>query len=165
MQHKVTISGLVLDPDSNTPILILKSEEDDQVIPIWIGLLEATAIATSLKSIHFDRPMTHDLFLNFVRLTGAAVTSVEVCDILDSTFYARINFSSSETSFSLDARPSDAIAIALRADAPIFVDEMVFLKSNRKDEPVRAADDSEEGQKWAEYLKNLSSDDFGKYKV
>jgi hypothetical protein len=165
MQHKVTISGLVLDPDSNTPILILKSEEDDQVIPIWIGILEATAIATSLKSIHFDRPMTHDLFLNFVRLTGAAVTSVEVCDILDSTFYARINFSSSETSFSLDARPSDAIAIALRADAPIFVDEMVFLKSNRKDEPVRAADDSEEGQKWAEYLKNLSSDDFGKYKV
>jgi hypothetical protein len=165
MQHKVTISGLVLDPDSNTPILILKSEENDQVIPIWIGILEATAIATSLKSIHFDRPMTHDLFLNFVRLTGAAVTSVEVCDILDSTFYARINFSSSETSFSLDARPSDAIAIALRADAPIFVDEMVFLKSNRKDEPVRAADDSEEGQKWAEYLKNLSSDDFGKYKV
>ena len=165
MQHKVTISGLVLDPDSNTPILILKSEEDDQVIPIWIGLLEATAIATSLKSIHFDRPMTHDLFLNFVRLTGAAVTSVEVCDILDSTFYARINFSSSETSFSLDARPSDAIAIALRADAPIFVDEMVFLKSNRKDEPVRAADDSEEGKKWTEYLKNLSSDDFGKYKV
>jgi bifunctional DNase/RNase len=163
--HKVTVSGLILDPDSNTPILILKSDENDQVIPIWIGLLEATAIATSLKNIRFDRPMTHDLFLNFVGLAGTAVNSVEVCDIRDSTFYAKINFSSSEALFSLDARPSDAIAIALRADAPIFVDEMVFLKSGKNDEPVHAADDSEEGQKWSEYLKNLSSDDFGKYKV
>jgi len=161
----VTVSGLILDPDSNTPILILKSEETDQVIPIWIGLLEATAIATSLKSIRFDRPMTHDLFLNFVELTGLVVTRVEVCDIHDGTFYAKINFSSGETSFSLDARPSDAIAIALRANAPIFVDEMVFLKSCKSDEPVCAADESEEGRKWAEYLKNLSSDDFGKYKV
>jgi len=165
MQYKVTVSGLILDPDSNTPILMLKSEENDRVIPIWIGLLEATAIATSLKSIRFDRPMTHDLFLNYVELTGAVITSVEVCDIQDGTFYARLNFSSSEASFSLDARPSDAIAIALRADAPIFVDEKVFLKSGKNDEPVHAADDSEEGKKWAEYLNNLSSDDFGKYKV
>ena len=165
MQYKVTVSGLILDPDSNTPILILKSEENDQVIPIWIGLLEATAIATSLKNIRFDRPMTHDLFLNFVELTGVAITRVEVCDIQDSTFYAKIHFSSSDAMFSLDARPSDATAIALRADAPIFVDEMVFLKSNKNNEPVYAADDSEEGQKWADYLKNLSSDDFGKYKV
>ena len=165
MQHKVTVSGLILDPDSNTPILILKSEENDQVIPIWIGLLEATAIATSLKNIHFDRPMTHDLFLNFIELTGVSVTSVEVCDIQNSTFYAKIHLSSSGKSFSLDARPSDAVAIALRADAPIFVDEIVFLKSNQNDESVHAADDSEEGRKWAEYLKNLSSDDFGKYKV
>jgi len=161
----VTVSGLILDPDSNTPILILKSDEYDQMIPIWIGLLEATAIATSLKNIRFDRPMTHDLFLNFVGLAGATVTSIEVCDIRDGTFYAKINFSSSEASFSLDARPSDAIAIALRANAPIFVDEMVFLKSNKNNEPVYAADDSEEGQRWADYLKNLSSDDFGKYKV
>jgi uncharacterized protein len=165
VQYKVTVSGLILDPDSNTPILILKSEEKDQVIPIWIGLLEATAIATSLKNIRFDRPMTHDLFLNFAELTGVAVTRVEVCDIQDSTFYARIHFSASEALFSLDARPSDAIAIALRADVPIFVDEAVFQKSSNYDEPVHAADDSEEGRKWAEYLKNLSSDDFGKYKV
>jgi uncharacterized protein len=165
VQYQVTVSGLILDPESNTPILILKSKEYDQVIPIWIGLLEATAIATSLKSIHFDRPMTHDLLLNYVELTGVAITRVEVCDIQESTFYARIHFSSSEASFSLDARPSDAIAIALRADAPIFVDEKVFLKSNKNDEPVHVADDSEEGQKWSEYLKNLSTEDFGKYKV
>jgi bifunctional DNase/RNase len=165
VQHKVTISGLIVDPDSNTPILILKSEENDQLIPIWIGLLEATAIATSLKGIHFDRPMTHDLFLNFITLTGVTITSVEVCDIKDGTFYARINFSSMEKSFSLDSRPSDAIAIAIRAGVPIFVDETVIMKSNRNDEPVSAADNSEEGRKWSEYLKNLSSEDFGKYKV
>jgi uncharacterized protein len=165
VQHKVIVSGLILDPDSNTPIMILKSEENNQVIPIWIGLLEATAIAALLKGIRFDRPMTHDLFLNFVELTGVTITSVEVCDILDSTFYARINFYSSGALFSLDARPSDAIAIALRANAPIFVDEKVFLKSSNKDEPVHAADNSEEGQKWSEYLNNLSSNDFGKYKV
>jgi bifunctional DNase/RNase len=165
MQHKVIVSGLILDPDSSTPILILKSEENGRVIPIWIGLLEATAIATSLQGIRFDRPMTHDLFLNFAELTGVAITSVEVCDILDNTFYARINFFSSGASFSLDARPSDAIAIALRANAPIFVDEKLFLKSSNKDEPVHAEDNSEEGQKWSEYLNNLSSNDFGKYKV
>jgi len=106
------------------------------------------------------------LFLNFVELTGLSVTRVEVCDIQDKHFLRqRYTFSSSETSFSLDSRPSDAIAIAIRADAPIFVDEKVFLKSNKIDEPAHASDDSEEGQKWAEYLKNLSSEDFGKYKV
>ena len=165
MHHKMSVSSLIVDPDSNTPILILKSDENDQLLPIWIGLMEATAIATSLKGIRFDRPMTHDLFLNFVELTGVTITSVEVCDIQNSTFYAKINFSSSEASFSLDSRPSDAIAMALRANAPIFVDEAVILKSNRNDEPALAADDSEEGRKWAEYLQNLSSTDFGKYKV
>lgn len=154
-----------MDPDSNSPILILKSEETEQLIPIWIGLLEATAIATSLKGVQFERPMTHDLFLNFAAMTGVAVTSIEVCDIKNGTFYARINFSSMNTTFSLDSRPSDAIAIALRADAPIFVDETVIRKSTANDEPGVAADNSEEGQKWAEYLKNLSTDDFGKYKV
>ena len=157
MQYKVTVSGLILDPDSNTPILILKSEEDDQVIPIWIGLLEATAIATSLKSIHFDRPMTHDLFLNYVQLTGAVVSSVEVCDIKDSTFYAKINFSSSEASFSLDSRPSDAIAIALAVDAPIFVSEHVIEKA-------QTIDLEKDGDQLKEWLENLNPEDF-KYKA
>jgi uncharacterized protein len=165
VQHKVTVSGLILDPDSNTPILLLKSEDNDQVIPIWIGLLEATAIATSLKSLSFDRPMTHDLFLNYVELTGGKLTSVEVCDLKGGTFYAKINFTAPGAAFSMDARPSDAIAIALRASVPIFVDEIVFHKSNRSAEAPPAVDESEEGEKWAEYLRNLSSDDFGKYKI
>ena len=165
MLHKAVVSGLILDAESNTPILLLKSENNDQVLPIWIGILEATAIATSLKGVHFDRPMTHDLFLNLLKQAGLMVTRVEVCDIEESTFYAKIHFASPESSFSLDARPSDAVAIALRTDAPIYIDEIVFLKSRKKEEPVYMEDDSEEGKKWAEYLKNLTSDEFGKYKI
>lgn len=165
MQHKAIVSGLILDPDSNTPILLLKAEDSGQVVPIWIGLLEATAIATSMKNMSFDRPMTHDLFVNFARLAGISVSCIEVCDIKDNTFYARIHFVSPESSFSMDSRPSDAIAIALRTDAPIFVDEIVLRKSQKSDGPVDVADDSEEGKKWADYLDNLSSEDFGKYKV
>jgi uncharacterized protein len=165
VQHKVTVSGLILDPDSNTPILMLKSDENDEVVPIWIGLLEATAIATTLRNVHFDRPMTHDLFLNYVEMSGTAVISIDIYDIKDSTFYARIHFASPDETFSMDARPSDAVAIALRADAPIFVDEIVFLKSRKLEDSVHSVDKSEEGEKWTEYLKNLSPDDFGKYKI
>jgi bifunctional DNase/RNase len=165
VQHKVTISGLILDPDSNTPIMLLKSDEDGRIMPVWIGVLEAAAIAMSLKNMRFDRPMTHDLFLNFAALAGVTITSVEVCDLQENTFYAKIHCASLERLFSMDARPSDAIAIALRADVPIFVDEIVYQKSAKDTESVRAEDDSDEGKKWAEYLKNLSPDDFGKYKV
>ena len=165
MQHKVTISGLILDPDSNTPIVLLKSEDDGRMMPIWIGMLEAAAIATSLKSMRFDRPMTHDLFLNFAAMTGVTIVSVEVCDLQENTFYAKIHCASLERMFSMDARPSDAIAIALRADVPIFIDENVYRKSEKDTEAALAADNSDEGKKWAEYLKNLSPDDFGKYKV
>lgn len=165
MQHKAIVSGLILDPDSNTPILLLKVENSGQVVPIWIGLLEATAIATSIKNMNFDRPMTHDLFVNFAKVTGVSVSCIEICDIKDNTFYARIHFASPESSFSMDSRPSDAIAIALRTNAPIFVDEIVLRKSQKSDGPVDVADESEEGKKWADYLDGLSSEDFGKYKV
>lgn len=165
MLHKVNVAGLTMDPASNTPIVILKSEEGGQVIPIWIGLLEATSIASALKDIKFDRPMTHDLFRNFIKHLGFAVLKVEVCDIRENTYYARIYFSSTDKSFIIDARPSDAIALALRFKATIYVDEKVIEKSAQVDEQVEIADDSEEGKKWADYLESLSPDDFGKYKV
>ncbi len=169
MQRKVSIAGMTMDPASNTPIIILKSEDSDQAIPIWIGLLEATSIASALQNIKFDRPMTHDLFKNFAEMLNFAVEKVEVCDLRDNTFYAKIYFQSREQSFSLDARPSDAIAIALRYKAPIYVDDKVIQKSSadnadNTDDAV-PADKSEEGKKWAEYLEKLSPDDFGKYKV
>ena len=92
MLHKVSIAGLTMDPASNTPIIILKSEVDDQAIPIWIGLLEATSIASALQNIKYERPMTHDLFKNFTELIEISVAKVEVCDLKENTFYARIYF-------------------------------------------------------------------------
>ena len=165
MLHKVSIAGLTMDPTSNTPIIILKSEENDQAVPIWIGLLEATSIASALQNVKFDRPMTHDLFKNFTDHLHIAISKVEVCDLRDSTFFARIYFESQEGGFDMDARPSDAIALALRFNAPIYVDDKVMEKSKINQEEVEVLDESEEGKKWAEYLENLSPEDFGKYKV
>jgi len=165
MLHKVTIAGLTMDPASNTPIVILKSEKDEHAIPIWIGLLEATSIASALQDIEFDRPMTHDLFKNVADEFKTQVTRIEVCDLKENTFYARIYFESGERKFDIDARPSDALAIALRFGAPIYVDDKVVQSAGTGDGRPEVFDDSEEGQKWAEYLKNLSPEDFGKYKV
>ncbi|MFO7556829.1 MAG: bifunctional nuclease family protein [Desulfobacterales bacterium] len=165
MLRKVNIASMAIDPTSNTPIIILKSVEGDQAVPIWIGLLEATSIASALRNIKFDRPMTHDLFKNFIDNLDMVVSKVEVCDLKDNTFYARIYFVSKEKSFNMDARPSDAIAIALRFDAPIYVDDKIFEKSQMVEGDYEVLNKSEEGKKWAEYLENLSPDDFGKYKV
>jgi bifunctional DNase/RNase len=165
MLRKVSIAGLTMDPASNTPIIILKTEDDDQAIPIWIGLLEATSIASALQNIKYERPMTHDLFKNFVETQNMAIAKVEVCDLKDNTFYARIHFSAGQETFDMDARPSDAIALALRFGAPIFVEDAVIQQSKITDGDVEVADESEEGKKWADYLENLSPDDFGKYKV
>jgi len=136
----------------------------DRTLNIWIGLMEATSIAAALQNISFERPMTHDLFKNFLDLHHFRIAMVEVCDLQDNTFYSRIHFSQGEKRFSMDARPSDAIAMALRFQSPICVDDSVLekVKSGTEGE---AADKSEDGEKWAEYLKKLSADDFGKYKI
>jgi len=165
MLHKVSIAGMTMDPASNTPIIILKSMEDDQAIPIWIGLLEATSIASALQNIKYDRPMTHDLFKNFIENMDIVVSKIEVCDLKDNTYYAKIHFISEEKTFSMDSRPSDAIAIALRFQAPIYVDDKIIEKSQKIEGDLEVSDTSEEGKKWADYLKNLSPEDFGKYKV
>ena len=165
MLHKVSIAGLTMDRASNTPIIILKSEDDEQAVPIWIGLLEATSIASALQNIKYDRPMTHDLLKNFADTLQISIVKVEVCDLKDNTFYARIYFVSKDQSFDIDARPSDAIALALRFKAPIYVEDSVMQQSKISDGEAEVVDNSEEGKKWADYLTNLSPDDFGKYKV
>ncbi len=165
MLHKATIAGLTMDPASNTPIIILKIDASDKAVPIWIGLLEATAIASALQHIEFERPMTHDLLKNLLENLNCRVTRVEVCDLRDNTFYAKIHYVTAEETFAIDSRPSDAIAIALRFQAPIFVDDRVIEKSATDGDSGEAQDKSEEGRKWAEYLKNLSPEHFGKYKV
>ena len=165
MLHEAIIAGLTIDSSSNTPILILKTLDTNQSIPIWIGLLEATSIASALQKIDFDRPMTHDLFKNFMDVIKIRVSKIEVCDLKDNTFYARIYFVSEDSTFSMDSRPSDAIAIAIRFQASIYVDEKVIEKFKKDDDNYEVVDTSDEGKKWADYLDKLSPEDFGKYKV
>lgn len=165
MYHKVNIAGLAMDPASNTPIILLKTEEGSKTLPIWIGLLEATSIASALQDIQFDRPMTHDLFKNLTQVLNIRISRIDICDLKDNTFYAEIHFASQDRSFTMDARPSDAIALALRFHAPIFVEERVMEKSQMDATGGEALDNSEEGKKWAEYLEKLAPEDFGKYKV
>lgn len=165
MLHEVSVSGLAMDPSSNAPILLLSAVNEDFSIPIWIGLLEAASIASVLQNISFDRPMTHDLFKNFIDKVNVTVSKIEVCDLKDNTFFAKIYCADGDEEFIMDARPSDAIALALRLKAAIFVDELVVERLKVKDGEYESLDNSDQGKEWEEYLKNLSPDDFGKYKV
>jgi uncharacterized protein len=165
MLHEMTIGGLAMDPSSNAPILILNSVNEDFSIPIWIGLLEAASIASVLQNIAFERPMTHDLFRSFIEKVNIKVSKIEVCDLKNNTFYAKIYCESKDGGFILDARPSDAIAMALRLGALIYVDDRVLENLKVKNGKYETVDNSAEGKKWEAYLKNLSSEDFGKYKV
>ncbi len=165
MLLKASIEGMTMDAATNTPIILLKTEGHKETIPIWIGLLEATSIAAAMKNIRFDRPMTHDLFHNFAQKIAMQIEKVVVTDIIKNTYYARIYFSSDSQTFDMDARPSDAIALALRFKTPIFIEEIVIEKSVNLQPRGEVDDSSEEGQKWADYLNNLSAEDFGKYKM
>lgn len=165
MPVRVTVAGLTIDPYTNSPIMLLKEQDGENTLPIWIGLLEATAIASELEGVNFSRPMTHDLLKNVIEQFGGSITMVEVCDLRDNTFFARISATKENTSITIDARPSDAIALALRAKAPIFVHEIVFEKSANIDMKGKEMMGGEEGEKWADILKSLSSEDFGKYKM
>jgi uncharacterized protein len=165
MLKEMRVAGITVDPFTNTPIVILKDLEEEDVLPIWIGLLEASSIATALENVQTPRPMTHDLLKNVLDNLGARVVKIEVNDLKDNTYYAIIHLEVSEKRLTIDARPSDAIALALRVNASIFVDENVIKKSAKvelsKKEDKVVVDTGE----WEEILENLSPDDFGKYKM
>lgn len=163
IQMKVT--GLTIDPFTNMPIIILKDLEEKTALPIWIGLIEASAIATELERIQLARPMTHDLIRNILKELSLKVDKVEVNDLADNTFYSSIYIHSNNKQIVMDSRPSDAIAIALRTDAPIYVEKRVMEKSRRIDLSNAGDQDTSRKQKWAEILENLSPEDFGKYKM
>ncbi len=165
MLREMKISGLTMDPQTNTPIVVLKDPESDVSLPIWIGLLEATAIATELEKVQFSRPMTHDLIRNLMSHLGVKVNKVEVCDLKDNTFYAWIHLTINGKETKIDARPSDALAIALRTEAKIYVDEKVIEKSGRLEPEAKVEIKDEEAKKWTDILENLSPEDFGKYKM
>jgi len=164
MLLKMKVFGLTVDPVTNSPIVILKAIEGDEALPIWIGIMEATAIASELEEVKFSRPMTHDLLKNVIETVGAQVEKVVVCDLRENTYYAIIYLKTSAKKYEIDARPSDAIALALRVNAPIFVDEIVLEKSKQAVQSQEGVE-NEEAKKWTEILENLSPDDFGKYKM
>lgn len=162
---RMKVTGLTIDPFTNMPIIILKDFDEKMALPIWIGLIEASSIATELEKIQLARPMTHDLLRNILSELEIEVTKVEVNDLSDNTFYARIFLKKDEEEIVMDARPSDAIALALRTASPIFVDRKVMEKSRRIDLSKNLDEDKMKQQKWTEILENLSPEDFGKYKM
>ncbi|MBI2216510.1 MAG: bifunctional nuclease family protein [Candidatus Rokubacteria bacterium] len=161
---EMKVRGLALDPMSNMPIIILRDDEDKRSLPIWVGIFEANAIALELEKIATPRPMTHDLIKNILETIDARVAKVVVTDLRDNTFFAVIHLNVGETEYTVDSRPSDAIALALRVAAPIYVDEDVVKKARTlevtKDAETVKADDPDKLREW---LQNIKPEDFEKF--
>ena len=160
MQIEMSIKGLMVDPISNMPIVILRDKEGAKTLPIWVGMFEANAIALQIENISTPRPMTHDLLRNVIHDLKASVQKIVVCDLQDSTFYALIYLALNGEVVAIDARPSDAIALALRTRAPIFVEETVVDNAKTVDVTADKAD-ADRLHKW---LESLDPDDLG-YKM
>src|SRR6185436_9251420 len=156
----MSIKGLMLDPVSNSPIVVLKDDEEKFFLPIWVGIFEANAIALQLENVTTPRPMTHDLLKNMIAELDGRVTRVVINDLRDSTFFAQIRVITGQRTLELDARPSDAIALALRVEAPIFVAQTVLEQAQTI--TPESADDEEKVKKWFE---QLGPDELGKYKM
>ncbi|MFA6146678.1 MAG: bifunctional nuclease family protein [bacterium] len=162
MTKKVTVAGVTVDPATKSPIVILRDPETGNVVPIWIGLLEANAIALALERTELPRPMTHDLMKSILLVTGTRLRSIEISDIREGTYFALLDIEMNGEVVRIDARPSDAIALALRCGARILVSESVFAQSS-----IPAIDMSEGGErdKWAELLEKMDPEQFSKYKM
>ena len=158
MWVEMKVRGLALDPVSNMPIIILRDEEEKRSLPIWVGMFEANAIALELEKISTPRPMTHDLIKNIVESVEAKVEKVVVNDLRDNTFFALIHLRLGEEEITVDSRPSDAIALALRVGAPIFVEEDVVRRAKTVEVAPKESDDQEKLKEW---LENLKPEDFG----
>ena len=166
MLIEMKVSALTIDPLTNTPIVILKDIDGKKAVPIWIGIFEASAIASKLEKVSFSRPMTHDLLQTILNVLNTTVSRVEINDLKDSTFFANIYLMSDVGEIVVDSRPSDAIALALRTNAPIFVDERVVEKSRNVDFGGKRLDnDKLYRENLKDFLDNLSPEDFGKYKM
>ncbi len=161
MEVEMKIRGLMMDPVTNMPIVILKDVGGDSVLPIWVGIYEANAIALEIEKVTTPRPMTHDLLKNLLIGLDASVRKVVVNELRDDTFFAIIWVERDGQIISIDSRPSDALALALRVDCPIFVEDEV-LKTSRQANSVSDRVSQEELRKW---LENLGDEDLGRYKM
>lgn len=158
------IKGLMMDPLTNSPIVVLQQTSNDTLLPIWVGIFEANAIALQIEKVDMPRPMTHDLMKALLNHLEAYVEKIVVSDLKDNTFYAVIFLNVAGKVVTVDSRPSDAIALALRTDSPIFVTDEVLTKSSSSSASTLSADkhSPEDIRKW---LEGLNPDDLGKYKM
>ena len=165
---RMTVGGLTLDPMTKTPIVLLKDADNKLNLPIWIGLVEATAMATELECFKMARPMTHDLLKKVITETGGIVECVEVTDLRDNTYYASIYLNIGDRHIVIDSRPSDAISLALRTNSPIYVAKKVLEASSvlqqLEEESKETNLSNVSRDKWAEILEKMSPEDF-KYKM
>jgi uncharacterized protein len=161
MEVEMKIRGLMMDPVTNMPIVILKDVSGNSVLPIWVGIYEANAIALEIEKVATPRPMTHDLIKSLLLGLNTGVRKVVVNELKEETFYALIWLERDGELISVDSRPSDALALALRLDCPIFVDDAV-LKSSKLAASVSDKENEKELRRW---LENLNDEDMGRYKM
>jgi len=161
MEVEMKIRGLMMDPVTNMPIVILKDVDGNNILPIWVGIYEANAIALEIEKVSTPRPMTHDLIKTLLLGLSTGVRKVVVNELKDDTFYALIWLERDGDVISVDSRPSDALALALRVDCPIYVDDSV-LKSSKA---ATAASDKVQNEELRRWLENLNDEDLGRYKM
>jgi bifunctional DNase/RNase len=161
MEVEMKIRGLMMDPVTNMPIVLLKDVGGDMVLPIWVGVYEANAIALEIEKVSTPRPMTHDLIKNVLTGLDALIHKVVVTELKDDTFFAVIWLEREGRVVSIDSRPSDALALALRMDCPIFVDDQVLKNSKQ----ATAISERATGDELRKLLEGLNDDDLGKYKM
>ena len=165
MERPVTIHGLAMDPKNNSPILLLKEEGARRALPVWIGMYEANAIATCLAGMDSPRPMTHDLLLNTISQAGYTVSRVVITELKETTFYAVVYLESESGGLELDSRPSDAVALAVRSESPIYVMEEVLDRSGVDMATIEEEGTSSKKDEWLEMLENMDPEDYSKYKM
>ncbi len=157
----MAIKGLMVDPITNMPIVVLREVEGTRVLPIWVGVFEANAIALQVENVQTPRPMTHDLLRSVIDELGARVERIVVCELRENTFYASLHVRSPQGERTIDARPSDAIALALRTGSRIFVEDSVIQNARS----VELSNDDVAVGRLQKWLENLSDEDLGKYKM
>jgi len=162
MDIEVRIRGLMMDPATNMPIVVLKDVGSDTVMPIWVGIFEANAIAIEIEKVSAPRPMTHDLTRNLMRHMNAKLEKIVITELRDDTFFAMLWLRQEDELITMDARPSDAIALALRADCPIFVSEQVMQSAKLNMSGPPEGPTAEELRGW---LEGLNDEDLGRYKM
>jgi uncharacterized protein len=162
MDIEVRIRGLMMDPSTNMPIVVLKDVGSDTVMPIWVGIFEANAIAIEIEKVSAPRPMTHDLARNLMRNMNAQLEKIVITELRDDTFFAVLWIRQDDELMTMDARPSDAIALALRADCPIFVSEQVMQSAKLNMAGPPEGPTAEELRGW---LEGLNDEDLGRYKM